>query len=769
MSASDAPRRLALRVRGQVQGVGFRPFVWRLARDCRLSGWVRNDGAGVAIEVQGAAAALAAFRAGLATPPPLARIDTVEAAERPCEAAADEFHILASAAGPVRTGIGPDMAVCAACIAELCDPHARRWRYAFTTCTHCGPRYTVAARLPWDRANTALAGFPLCADCAAEYADPADRRFHAEPLACPACGPRLVLRDAAGRVLAADDPLAATLALLHDGRIVAVKGLGGFHLVCDARNAASVAALRARKHRPAKPFALLAANLASLAGVVRVDADAAALLQAPQRPVVLLERAPGAGLPGIAPGLDRYGVMLPATPLQVLLFHEAAGRPAGTAWLAAPQPLLLVCTSANPSGEPLVIDDDEAVARLAGSADAILGHDRAILQRVDDSVLLPRPGAPLLVRRARGWTPQALRLPAAGPAVLAFGGDLKNTVCATRGDTAVLSQHLGDLASASARRALADTVAHLLALLDLHPARVACDRYPDGIASRLAAAFAAGRGLPLVAVQHHHAHVAAVLAEHGHVGPALGLALDGFGWGADDTLWGGEWLRVDGAHSVRLGHLLPLALPGGDAAAREPWRMAASALHALGRGAEIVQRWAGRPAARTVAAMLAQGVRCPPTSSAGRWFDAAAGLLGVCETMSYEGEAAMRLEAAARRHGAVAPLAGGWRWCGDALDLRPLLAHLAAEADADRGAALFHATLAAALAEALVAAARAGGLATVAAAGGVCLNRELLAALRTHLDATGLALLEARALPPNDGGLALGQAWVAQQAALADA
>lgn len=761
-----AEARLALRVRGLVQGVGLRPWIWRLAHAHGLDGWVRNDGDGVAIEVQGPPAALALFRHALDTPPPLARLDAIDARPCPPHAGASGFAILDSAAGAVRTGIGPDVAVCADCLDEICDPAARRWRYAFASCTHCGPRYTLAARLPWDRPHTALAGFPLCPACRTEYENPADRRFHAETLACPVCGPRLALhrldgsRDGAG---AAADPLAGALALLRAGGIVAVKGLGGFHLMCAACNAGAVTGLRRRKHRPTKPFALLAANAASLAGLVQIDADSRALLERPERPIVLLD-AVGADadrhLPGVAPGLDRLGAMLPATPLQYLLFHEAAGRPAGTDWLAAPQPDLYVCTSANPSGEPLAIDDTEACTRLAGIADAVLGHDRAILTRVDDSVLLARPGAPLFLRRARGWTPRELRLPAAGPSVLALGGELKNTICVTRGDRAWLSQHLGDLGSAAARRAHADTVTHLLDILELTPERLACDLHPDSAAARYAAAYAAAHGLPLTGVQHHHAHIAAVLAEHGHHGPALGLALDGFGLGRDGTPWGGEWLTKEGQ---RIGHLAPLTLPGGDAAAREPWRMAAAALHALGRGADIVRRFAAQPAAPTVAAMLAKGVNCPPTTSAGRLFDAAAGLLGVCAVHGYEGEAAIRLEAAARRHGPVAPLADGWHARADGtLDLLPLLARLADETDAGRGAARFHATLAAALAAHTVA--LAAGLVTtntVALAGGCCANRVLVAGLRLHLEAAGLTVLEARELPPNDGGLAYGQAWVA--------
>ncbi|PWV64726.1 carbamoyltransferase HypF [Plasticicumulans acidivorans] len=761
--ASESAR-WRLRLRGQVQGVGMRPFVWRLAQRHGLDGWVGNDGDGVLIEVQGTRAALAAFRAELRTPPPLARIERVECSEQPLQAAARGFAIVASRVGAAHTGIAADVAVCADCLAELFDPAARRWRYPFINCSHCGPRFSIVARLPYDRANTALAAFPPCAECAAEYADPADRRFHAEPLACGQCGPRLLWRARAAELGAPlADVLAETLALLRGGRIVAIKGVGGFQLLCDARNAAAVAELRRRKQRPAKPFALLAANAASFAGLVELDVASQQLLEAPSRPIVLCRQRAGVELAGIAPGLDRLGCLLPAAPLHWLLFHEAAGRPAGMAWTTQPQPLLLVCTSANASGEPLPIDDAEAVTALAGIADAVLGSDRAILARCDDSVVLAHGGGFSCVRRARGWAPQPLRLPRAGPATLAFGADLKNSIGISRGDRAWLSQHIGDLGSVAARRAQWQALEHLLAVLDVQPARVVCDRHPDFASSRAAAEFAAAHGLPVYAVQHHHAHIAAVLAEHGHDGPALGLALDGFGLGDDGAAWGGELLRVEGVHCQRLGHLRPLPLPGGDAAAREPWRMAAAALHVLGRTDEIAVRFAAQPAARTVAALLARGVHCPPSSSAGRLFDAAAGLLGVCATMSYEGEAAIRLEAAARRHGAAAALAGGWTHAGGVLDLRPLLAWLCARQDVAHAAAVFHATLVAALAEWIEWAVQTSGIRCVAVAGGVCLNRVLLDALHASLETRGLRLLQARELPPNDGGLAFGQLWLGLQ------
>lgn len=732
-----------IRVTGVVQGVGFRPFVWRLAHELGLKGWVRNDAAGVEIHAEGEA--LDVFVARLAREaPPLSRVDAVTAQVTAYEGHAG-FAIVESAGGKVSTAIGHDTATCAACLAELFDPANRRYRHPFITCTHCGPRYTVTRRLPYDRPQTSLAPFPLCADCQREYLDPADRRFHAETTCCPNCGPRLRLLDAAGRAIAGE-PIAATLALLQAGRIVAIKGLGGFHLACDATNAATVAALRARKAREEKPFAVMVADVAQAAKYAKVGAGDTALLASAERPIVLLAKRPDtdAWLAGIAPGLAEIGLMLPATPIQFLLFHDA------------PE-MALVMTSANPHNEPLVIGNDEALARLAGIADAYLVHDRDIVVRCDDSVR--RGGG--FIRRARGYVPRAIKLARAVPPILAVGGWFKNTVCVTRDDEAFVSQHVGDLDNAAACGFFEETVEHLLAILDVEPEIVAHDLHPDFHSTRFAVAFAAERGIPALGVQHHHAHIAAVCAEHGVMEPVLGLALDGVGLGSDGTALGGELLRVEGAQCERLGHLRPLPLPGGDVAAREPWRMAASVLHALGRGEEIMARFADEPAAPTVAQMLDRGFHCPPTSSAGRLFDAAAGLLGVRRRQSFEGQAAMLLEGLAARHGETAPLAGGWRIDEGVLDPLPLFAHLEDCEDASAGAALFHATFAAALADWVAAAAGCTGIRTVAAAGGCLLNRLLAAALRSRLAAKGIRLLEARALPPNDGGLSLGQAWVA--------
>jgi hydrogenase maturation protein HypF len=698
--------------------------------------------------------------------PPLARIDALESRETAPVRGAQGFVIAASRGGETRTAVSPDVAVCSECLEEMFDPRNRRYRHAFISCTNCGPRYTVALHLPYDRPNTSMAAFPLCPSCHDEYQAPADRRFHAQTVACPGCGPRLSLLGADGTGIACADPVAEAVARVARGDILAIKGLGGFHLACDARNTLAVARLRSRKAREEKPLAVMALNAASAAAWAECPGEAQRLLESLERPIVLLRKRSGcdAQLDGVAPGLAWIGVMLPYTPLHYLLWHEAAGRPSGTQWLGQTLPLALVMTSANPGGEPIVRGNDEALERLATIADAFLVHDRAIVTRCDDTVVrCGHRGTAQFLRRGRGHTPRAIRLARSGPPVLALGGDLKNTVCLTRADRAFVSQHIGDLDNAATCGALEETVERLCRLLEIEPQRVACDLHPDFHSSRFAARLARERGLRLVAVQHHHAHVAAVAAEHGIDRPLLALALDGYGYGSDGGAWGGELLRVEGAHVERLGHLVPLRLPGGDRAAREPWRMAASALHALGRTAEIEGRLP-RAAAPAMAELLARGVQSPFTSSCGRWFDAAAGLLGVKPVASFEGQAAMLLEGLAERHGEAAALPRGYAVDEEnRLDLRPLIAHLADARDPVHAAAVFHATLAAALADWATRAA--AGVECIALAGGCFANRMLAARVRSHCEARGLRVLEAAQVPPGDGGLSLGQAWVALAAA----
>jgi hydrogenase maturation protein HypF len=776
-----------IRVRGQVQGVGFRPFVYRLAIELRLSGWVRNDAEGVEMEVQGSGAVVVQLLKRLQSDAPrLARVERVEYQPRPLREGESGFVIESSGGGPAATGITPDTALCRDCLQELFDPGNRRYRHPFINCTQCGPRYTLTRGLPYDRANTSMARFAMCPTCREEDEAPENRRFHAQPNCCPACGPKLALVEAGGNPVAGD-PIAQALARLRAGKIVAIKGLGGFHLACDARNAATVARLRERKQREEKPFAVMVAGTPSAMQWAEINDAERGALESPERPIVLARKRPGAdeALAGVAPGLAWLGLMLPYTPIQYLLMHEAAERPEGTAWLDAPQELTLVMTSANPGGEPLVTANEEALLRLAGIADAYLLHDRDIVVRCDDSVVRseqpavssPVPGtapsepsahrspitAHRFVRRARGYTPRAIKLPQAGPSVLALGGWFKNTVCLTRGNEAFVSQHIGDLDNAPTCRALTEAMLHLMEVLEIEPQAVAHDLHPDFYSTRFAADFARERRLPAIGVQHHHAHIAAVAAEHGLEGPLLGLALDGVGLGSDGNPWGGELLRVDGADFCRLGHLRPLRLPGGDRAAREPWRMAASALHELGRGGEIEARFHG-PRAFAIRQMLENGVHAPCTSSAGRLFDAAAGLAGVREVAAFEGQAPMLLEGLAEAHGPVAPMEGGFRLSEDGvLDFLPLLAAVADLGEPGHAASLFHATVAEGLARWVLEFSRRHGLKRVAFGGGCFLNHLLSSALGARLRAAGLEVFEAAQVPPNDGGLSLGQAWIAMQ------
>jgi len=741
-SAAVDPRRLRLRVRGLVQGVGFRPHVWRLATRAELTGFALNDQDGVLIEVQGAVDAFVDDL--IAEAPPLARIDGVESELRPLVAGESDFVIRDSERdGAARTAITPDVATCDACLAELFDPANRRYLYPFITCTHCGPRFTVTRRLPYDRATTSLAEFPLCEACAAEYTDPADRRFHAETTCCPDCGPQL------------DTPLSEIAARIRAGEIVALKGLGGFHLVCDARNDVTVAGLRARKRRDGKPFAVMVPNVATARRFASLDPPSARLLASRERPIVIAPACTQRPLaPGVSNGLPTVGLFQPYTPLHWLLIWELLGRPGGLDWMSQATDLALVATSANVAGEPIVIDGNEARQRLAGIADAVADHDRAILTRADDSVVRIVAGAPAFLRRARGFTPVPIRLAHEVPCVVALGAQLKATVSVTRGNEAFVSQHVGDLETPDAVAFLEETLNHLLSILEVEPVAAACDLHPDFPTTQLAHRL----GLPVIPVQHHHAHVAALAAEHQVDGPLLGLSLDGFGLGTDGGAWGGELICADGAEFERIGHLAPLPAPGGDRAAREPWRMAAAALHALGRTHDIERRFADEPLARPVRNMLNLGIASEPTTSAGRLFDAAAGLVGASRRQAFEGEAAMRLEGLATE---TQVLAGGWRIQGGVLDLLPLLARLADGIDPAQGAALFHGTLIVALTEWAAAAASARGLRQVALSGGCFLNKVLSEGIAEALSARGIAPLIARAVPPNDGGLSLGQAFVA--------
>jgi hydrogenase maturation protein HypF len=703
--------RRRLRVSGVVQGVGFRPFVYGLARRHGLGGFVLNDGGGVVVEVEGDPAALAAFEAALgADAPALARVDGVAGEALPARGETG-FTIVASAAVGRSALIPPDVATCDDCLRELFDPADRRYRYPFVNCTQCGPRFTIVRAVPYDRPNTTMAGFPLCADCRREYEDPEDRRFHAEPIACPVCGPRLSM------------PLEDAVARLRAGEIVAVKGLGGYHLACDAASEEAAARLRTRKHREDKPFAVMTDTPDELVALTRAERE---LLRARARPIVLARRLPGAVVaPSVAPGTPWLGVMLPYTPLHHLLLADFEGP--------------LVLTSGNRSDEPIAYEDGEARERLVGIADAFLAHDRPIHRRCEDSVL--RSEFP--VRRSRGYVPDALPLPAAAPrALVAAGAELKSTFCVARGGDAFLSPHLGDLDSELAYRAFASDLELYLAMLDVRPDAIAHDLHPEYLATK----WALEQDAELVGVQHHHAHAAACLAEHGERGPALALVFDGTGYGTDGTLWGGELLRFDLAGFERLAHLDPVPLPGGEAAIREPWRVAAAHLERAGRPVPW-ERWA------IVRESLK--VNAPLSSGMGRLFDAAAALLGVRQVITYEGQAAIELEQLA---GETVAEPYAWRLGNGPELVAAVHDDLASGRPRAEIAAAFHEAVASAAASAC---AEAGTPRTVVLSGGSFQNLRLLGSTVRRLEALGFRVLTHRRVPPNDAGVSYGQAAVA--------
>lgn len=736
--------RLFLKVNGAVQGVGMRPFVHRLATECGLVGYVRNGADGVTIEVEGIRVEEFARRLR-SEAPPLARIDTFVREERPVTGET-EFIIRESLDGETLTRIVADAATCDACLAELFDPASRYFAYPFVNCTHCGPRYTITRHLPYDRRQTSMAPFPMCPDCAAAYTDVRDRRFHAEPVACPTCGPKL------------SHSIADIASAIRDGRIVALKGIGGFHLVCDGRNPQAVAALRARKAREFKPFALMVANAASIANVANASPEELALCSSVARPIVLMRARPDVLAPAVSPGLSRVGVMLAYAPVHHLLFAALAGHDFADHDPHASNDFVLVATSANPGGEPLVVDDEDATRRLASIADLIVTHDRSIVVRVDDSVTQIIAGAPSFLRRARGYVPEPIPLAEDGPATLALGAHLKSTVTLTRGREAFVSQHVGDLDTAETLKFYRETIAHLIDIVGVKPELIAADLHPDYRSSQMAEEF----GLPVIRIQHHAAHIAAITAEAGGEGPALGLALDGHGLGDDGGAWGGELLIVKGAKHRRLGHLAPLPLPGGDRAAREPWRMGIGALASLGHADLAAAFFPDRPLAGPIAARVASGADRLATTSLGRLFDAAAALLGVRAVQDYEGQAAMELEALVD---APVALAGGFKLENGILSFAPLMAHIAlARPDARTGASLFHGTLIEGFAALARHGAATSGLQSVALGGGCLMNRVLAEGLSAALIQSNLTPLLARRLPANDGGLSFGQAVLARRA-----
>jgi hydrogenase maturation protein HypF len=800
---------LRIHITGVVQGVGFRPFVYGLAQRYDLAGWVRNTSAGVDIEADGRAEALAAFLAALRDElPPLARIDSLSA--EPCEPSPEGragFEILASQPQPgAFQPISPDVAVCDDCLRELFDPADRRYRYPFINCTNCGPRFTIIRDIPYDRPLTTMAGFPLCPDCAAEYGDPLDRRFHAQPVACPVCGPRLWLEQPGEATPAGDDALAAARALLAGGAIVAVKGLGGFHLACDATDAAAVAELRRRKLRVGKPFAVMLPDLATARRHCELSAAEEALLLSRARPIVVVRRRPNSTIAAeTAPGQDTIGIMLPYTPLHHLLLERAAGFPEA-----------LVMTSGNLSEEPIAFSNEDARERLAGLADAFLLHNRDIHTRCDDSVMRvvetdqpdDQADAALVLplRRSRGYAPFPVRLPFAAPPLLAAGAELKNTFCLTRDDYAFLSHHIGDLENYETLLAFEEGIAHMERLFRARPEALAYDLHPDYLATRYALERAAREGLPAVGVQHHHAHVAAGMAEHGLPPGAtvIGVAFDGTGYGDDGAIWGGEFLVAGYGGYERAAHLRYVPLPGGDRAVREPWRVALAWLDAaalpwdddlppvrhacrLEAGAPTEAQDRRLPAGSDRLAALRHQLRhrlnAPPTSSMGRLFDAAAALSGVRQVVTYEAQAAIEFESAADP-GETAAYEFDCHWIAGTLPARdsgyaknagrmpaiqidpaPVFASLMADRRAglplSRLAARFHNGVALMTRDVCRRLRDAHGLNDVVLSGGVWQNVTLLRQTVRLLRADRFTVYPHRLVPPNDGGLALGQAVVA--------
>ncbi|WP_328681476.1 carbamoyltransferase HypF [Streptomyces sp. NBC_00322] len=779
----QAVQRRRVTVRGVVQGVGFRPFLYTLATGLDLVGHVTNTGEGVVAEVEGPPADVALFcdRIG-AQAPPLARVESVDHHEVPATGG-DGFVIAPSTTGgPARTLVSPDMATCEACLAELADPADRRHRHPFITCTHCGPRFTIVRGLPYDRDHTTMADFPMCADCAREYADPADRRFHAQPVACHACGPRLRLfvaqadTEGSPRPVSAADPVAEARRLLSQGAILAVKGLGGYHLACDASNSRAVATLRRRKARGTKPFALMARTVADVEHLVQLGPEERSLLTGGVRPVVLLRRRTDAGFPRpseeVAPGSPDLGVMLPYTPVHHLLL----GLPGD-----ADGPRLLVMTSGNLAGEPIVTEDTDALTRLAHLADAWLMHDRGIHVPCDDSVVRVCDGEKLIVRRSRGYAPLPVALPVPVPAALAVGGDLKNVFCLAEGRRAWLSAHIGDMDDLATQQAFERAETQLESITGVHPALLAADRHPGYRSGQWATRHAAGR--PVVRVQHHHAHIASAMAEHGLDGSrrVIGVAFDGTGYGDDGAVWGGEFLLADYDRFSRLGHLAHVSQPGGDAAVHRPYRMALAHLRAAGIAwSQDLPCTAACPPdeLRVLEQQLERNLNCVPTSSMGRLFDAVSSLAGVCHRSGYEAQAAIELEAAALT--AVAEDVAGYAFAvppaGDgraaaAADPAPVLAAVVADVRAGTSPALvaarFHSAVAGLVHTMCVMAREEHGLDTVALTGGVFANALLSSACARMLREEGFTVLRHRHVPPNDGGLALGQLMVAAHAAVA--
>jgi hydrogenase maturation protein HypF len=751
--------RASVQTEGIVQGVGFRPFVYDLARRHELTGWVLNDEQGVQIEVEGEADHVNSFISDLSAPPPLAVVEQTTINYIP-PVGSTAFQIRESVAGQERFAlVSPDMALCDDCRRELFDPQDRRFRYPFINCTNCGPRFTIIEDIPYDRAKTTMAPFEMCPDCSREYHNPEDRRFHAQPNACPVCGPQVKLLDATGGAVASGDPsldpIAKTIALLTAGKIVAIKGLGGFHLACDAAQEGAVALLRGRKYREDKPFALMCRDIEVVEGICILDDASRELLTSRERPICILPRRADAGVArSVAPGQRTLGVMLPYAPLHYLLFSNGLAS--------------LVMTSGNMSDEPIAYKDAEAVTRLGGIADFFLVHDREIHTRCDDSVVKPFRGKAAFFRRARGYVPFPLRLQRGGRSVLSCGAELKNTFCLTKGNFAFLSHHIGDLENFETMRSFEEGIALLKSLFLIEPEAVVHDLHPDYLATRYALAYAEERGVARIGVQHHFAHALSCMAEHGLAGPALAVVMDGTGYGEDGTVWGGEFLKVTAQDYTRLGHLRTIPLPGGDKAAREPWRMAAVYLERVFGSLEKVDisfvhsldlaTWS-----LIREAMLGR-INAPLCSSTGRLFDAVSALLGVRERVNYEGQAAIELEQLADpgEEGEypveIAEEAGVYILNPDPVITAIVEAIKKGEAPATISAR-FHNSLARGILQMAHQMKERTGLSEIILSGGVFQNHLLLERTWDLLAGADFQVFIQHKVPPNDGGIALGQAF----------
>jgi hydrogenase maturation protein HypF len=759
-------RREAIVVRGVVQGVGFRPFVYRLAAEEELAGFIGNDTGGVTIEIEGPAEKLETFRRRLqAEAPPLSRIDSVVVQSTPPKQEKNFRIVLSDASGEVSTGIPADAATCSDCLHELLDPKDRRYRYPFLNCTNCGPRFTITRRIPYDRPQTSMARFKMCEDCQAEYDDPANRRFHAQPNACPVCGPRVWLVAPDRAEILSDDPVTETIDRLQAGEIMAIKGIGGFHLSVDATNEFAVMRLRDRKHRYGKPLAVMVRDLETARELCLLTPQEEELLLTVARPIVIAPKRIGCDIaPSVAPGIPWLGVFLPYAPLQHLLFAD-------------PRVRALVMTSANLSEEPIAIDNDEALTRLGKVADAFLMHDREILQRCDDSVMAVVDGAPQLIRRARGFVPLAVPLPFDSPPLLAVGGYLKNVFTLARGRFAYQSQHLGDLENLIGLEFFRESLAHLMHTFEIEPETVVHDLHPGYLSTSWAKEWATERGKRVIAVQHHHAHIAACMAEHGIEGPVIGLSLDGTGYGSDGRIWGGEVLVSRLESFERFAHLDYVPMPGSEAAIREPWRMALGALHAAGfdiESAEVLSA-AGvkQKDARVLLRMIERGLNTPLTSSCGRLFDAVAAVVLGRGVVDYEAQAAIELEGLSIDEADEIDSGYSFDWLtGDWNKREPtrisagslwreLFEDLRSGVAKPRIAARFHAGVAAAFVQAGILARAATGTEQVVLSGGCMHNRRLVRLLRAGLEAQGFEVFQHVQVSPGDGGLSYGQAVVA--------